>query len=223
MAAKESLAAFISTLVEFLQAISDSYTECKATSTACAQLKAYLKVPGSREVVIKAFHESLQPYFADVAKGELGNLRPGTIEILDKVHFVEKWDAADDETKEIITEYVQSLCKLCQTWTLMKKMPKEFSKKISGIAEKVAEGLQSGKGLDLSGIDLQALGREAQKNVDPTEIMALAQSLSADGTLHKYVNLYVNDEDARLLQWTDTPVGDADTLMILPAMAGGAR
>ncbi|MGB1376751.1 MAG: ubiquitin-like small modifier protein 1 [Miltoncostaeaceae bacterium] len=50
-----------------------------------------------------------------------------------------------------------------------------------------------------------------------------AQILSADGTLHKYVNLYVNDEDARLLQWTDTPVGDADTLMILPAMAGGAR
>ena len=49
-----------------------------------------------------------------------------------------------------------------------------------------------------------------------------AQILTADGTLHKYVNLYVNDEDARLLQWTDTPVGDADTLMILPAMAGGA-
>lgn len=183
MAAKESRTAFIKTLVEFLQAIADSYTECKATRTACLQLKAYLKVPGSEEVVIKAFHESLKPYFADVAKGDLGNLKPGDIDILDKVHFIEKWGAADDETKEIIVEYVQSLCKLCQTWSLMKKMPKEFSKKISGIAEKVAEGLQSGKGLDLSGIDLQALGQEAQKNVDPTEIMALAQSLSADGTL----------------------------------------
>lgn len=48
------------------------------------------------------------------------------------------------------------------------------------------------------------------------------QILTADGELHKYVNVYVNDEDARLLQWTDTPVGDADTVMILPAMAGGA-
>ncbi len=47
------------------------------------------------------------------------------------------------------------------------------------------------------------------------------QILTADGELHKYVNVYVNDEDARLLQWTDTPVGDADTVMILPAMAGG--
>lgn len=49
------------------------------------------------------------------------------------------------------------------------------------------------------------------------------QILTDDGELHKYVNVYVNDEDARLLQWIDTPVGDADTVMILPAMAGGAR
>ena len=50
-----------------------------------------------------------------------------------------------------------------------------------------------------------------------------AQILTPDGELHKYVNVYVNDEDARLLQWTDTPVGEGDTLMILPAMAGGER
>ena len=49
-----------------------------------------------------------------------------------------------------------------------------------------------------------------------------AQILTPDGELHKYVNIYVNDEDARLLQWTDTPVGEGDTVMILPAMAGGA-
>lgn len=49
-----------------------------------------------------------------------------------------------------------------------------------------------------------------------------AQILTPDGELHKFVNVYVNDEDARLLQWVDTPITDDDTLMILPAMAGGA-
>ncbi len=49
-----------------------------------------------------------------------------------------------------------------------------------------------------------------------------AQILTPEGELHRYVNVYVNDEDARLLQWTDTPVGGGDTLLILPAMAGGA-
>lgn len=47
------------------------------------------------------------------------------------------------------------------------------------------------------------------------------QILTSDGELHKFVNVYVNDEDARLMQWTDTPMGDDDTLLILPAMAGG--
>jgi sulfur-carrier protein len=50
-----------------------------------------------------------------------------------------------------------------------------------------------------------------------------AQILTADGELHKFVNVYVNDEDARLLAWVDTPMADGDTLMILPAMAGGAQ
>lgn len=48
------------------------------------------------------------------------------------------------------------------------------------------------------------------------------QLVTAEGELHKFVNLYVNDEDARLLSWLDTEVGERDTLLILPAMAGGA-
>lgn len=48
-----------------------------------------------------------------------------------------------------------------------------------------------------------------------------AQLQSSDGELHRFVNLYLNDEDVRLLSWLDTPVGDGDTIMILPAMAGG--
>jgi cysteine synthase B len=48
------------------------------------------------------------------------------------------------------------------------------------------------------------------------------QLQGSDGELHRFVNIYVNDEDVRLLDWLDTPVGDDDTLMILPAMAGGA-
>jgi molybdopterin converting factor small subunit len=49
------------------------------------------------------------------------------------------------------------------------------------------------------------------------------QLVTPEGELHKFVNLYVNDEDARLLSWLDTELGDRDTLLILPAMAGGAR
>lgn len=49
------------------------------------------------------------------------------------------------------------------------------------------------------------------------------QLVTEEGELHRFVNLYVNDEDARLLGWLDTPLGERDTLLILPAMAGGAE
>jgi molybdopterin converting factor small subunit len=42
-----------------------------------------------------------------------------------------------------------------------------------------------------------------------------------DGGVHKFVNLYLNDEDVRYLQKLDTPVGDGDKISILPAVAGG--
>jgi sulfur-carrier protein len=45
----------------------------------------------------------------------------------------------------------------------------------------------------------------------------------AEGELNRYVNVYLNDEDVRVLDGLDTAVGDGDTLVILPAMAGGAR
>ena len=50
-----------------------------------------------------------------------------------------------------------------------------------------------------------------------------SQLFSGDGQLNRYVNVYLNDEDVRVLDGLDTPVGEADTLVILPAMAGGFR
>ena len=47
------------------------------------------------------------------------------------------------------------------------------------------------------------------------------QLLTPEGELHRFVNVYVNDEDVRLGEWLDTEVGDGDTVLILPAMAGG--
>jgi molybdopterin synthase sulfur carrier subunit len=42
-----------------------------------------------------------------------------------------------------------------------------------------------------------------------------------EGQLHKFVNVYVNDDDVRYLDKLDTKVTDADTITILPAVAGG--
>ena len=47
------------------------------------------------------------------------------------------------------------------------------------------------------------------------------QVVTEDGSLHKFVNVYRNDDDVRFLDSLATPVSDADVITILPAVAGG--
>ena len=48
------------------------------------------------------------------------------------------------------------------------------------------------------------------------------QLLTPEGDLHRFINVYVNDEDARYLEKLDTKVTDGDTVSLLPSVAGGA-
>jgi molybdopterin synthase sulfur carrier subunit len=45
--------------------------------------------------------------------------------------------------------------------------------------------------------------------------------IADDGGLHRFINVYLNDEDVRYLGSLETPVDDGDTVSILPAVAGG--
>jgi MoaD family protein len=49
-----------------------------------------------------------------------------------------------------------------------------------------------------------------------------ARLITEDGGLHKFVNVYVNDEDVRFLGALEAKLSDGDTVTVLPAVAGGA-
>lgn len=48
------------------------------------------------------------------------------------------------------------------------------------------------------------------------------QLLTEDGQLHRFVNIYVNDEDIRYLEKLDTKASEGDTVSLLPSVAGGS-
>jgi molybdopterin converting factor small subunit len=52
---------------------------------------------------------------------------------------------------------------------------------------------------------------------------ALGAALTEDGALSSFVNVYVNDRDVRYREGLDTAVESGDTIILLPAMAGGAH
>ena len=46
--------------------------------------------------------------------------------------------------------------------------------------------------------------------------------LANGGEIHRFINIYLNDEDVRFSGALETPVSDGDVVSILPAVAGGA-
>jgi molybdopterin converting factor small subunit len=73
------------------------------------------------------------------------------------------------------------------------------------------------KEIDAGGDDVGAVLRSLAEQHPATQ----AQLFGEDGELNRYVNVYLNDEDVRVLDGLTTSVGAGDVLVILPAMAGG--
>jgi molybdopterin converting factor small subunit len=73
------------------------------------------------------------------------------------------------------------------------------------------------KEVEASGADVGEVLRALAAQHPATE----SQLFSEDGELNRYVNVYLNDEDVRVLDGLDTAVGENDVLNVLPAMAGG--
>jgi sulfur-carrier protein len=52
---------------------------------------------------------------------------------------------------------------------------------------------------------------------------ALRDRVTEDGELSRFINVYVNDRDVRYREGLETAIGVDDTIILLPAMAGGSR
>ena len=87
------------------------------------------------------------------------------------------------------------------------KIPPVLRSKTGGEAEVTASG-------ETVGEVLSALAEAHPETRD---------QLFGDGDeLNRYVNVYLNDEDVRVLDGLETPASNSDTVVILPAMAGGS-
>jgi sulfur-carrier protein len=75
------------------------------------------------------------------------------------------------------------------------------------------------KEVEASGASVGEVLRSLAEQHPATE----SQLFSEEGDLNRYVNVYLNDEDVRVLDGLETSVSESDTIVILPAMAGGRR
>jgi sulfur-carrier protein len=73
------------------------------------------------------------------------------------------------------------------------------------------------KTLETSGTTLQEVFDDVRRQYPDLG----AQLVGADGDLHKFMNVYVNDDDVRFTGKLQTAVKDGDSVTLLPAVAGG--
>jgi len=92
--------------------------------------------------------------------------------------------------------------------TVTVKLPTILRKHAGGEARVGADGATLGDVLD----DLESRYPGITRNV-----------VSDEGGLHRFINVYVNDEDVRYLGSLETTVAEGDVVSILPAVAGGRR
>jgi sulfur-carrier protein len=90
--------------------------------------------------------------------------------------------------------------------TVLVKLPVQLRSSAGGAREAKVEGGTVAEALE----DLFSTYPELRERIS-----------DGDGSLRRFVNVYVSGEDIRFLDGTNTPVGDGAELTILPAVAGG--
>jgi sulfur-carrier protein len=63
--------------------------------------------------------------------------------------------------------------------------------------------------------------RQVLEDLDGRYPGLMARIVTDEGGIHRFVNLYLNEEDVRYLGSLETEVREGDTISILPAVAGG--
>ena len=88
------------------------------------------------------------------------------------------------------------------------RIPPMLRQQVGGAKEIQAQGATVGEALQSVASNHPGIGRHL--------------FAEEGGQLQRFVNVYVNDQDIQYLQRLDTPVSETDTIIILPAMAGGS-
>lgn len=64
---------------------------------------------------------------------------------------------------------------------------------------------------------------EVLNNLEAEHAGIRQELIADDGKIHRFVNIYLNDEDIRFINGLDTAISESDVISILPAVAGGMK
>lgn len=169
------LGMFIALLEKLMRSLATTFSNCTAIPVYQNKLKL-AKVLHQEEEVIRSWHEELGPFYNAIEACDEFKL----VE-LDQcsTHFrelkiLDKWNdpGFTEQHKEILWKYLKKLCTYSR---LHCQIPNKMMEKIVSMAHKLKQG--SASGLDVSKMDLRAIGEEVVQGLDLSDQQSFASNL----------------------------------------------
>lgn len=180
----QTLSGFISMMGQFLDACSEVWPEDDALKTylLAFQLVKNPSMQSARESFINEYHESMKPFFERCNRRDVTLFTEECIDMLREVNMRAKWldDSIDNETRDVIWQYVLELNKLAQMYVgLFSKIPSTTLDRIQQTAVTLAGKISAGE-MTPGDLNLASIGQEVVDGLSEEEISAFTENLLSD-------------------------------------------
>ena len=172
---------------QFMEALSGTFPNCAQTRAALLKFTmAVEQAPtlGLRDTagdtLIDAYTAAMAPYYSRVAARDAGVFRQleSVKSMAKEVGLADKYETADEDTRDCIWDYLQRLNSCSQLHKMYKAVPGGMMMRIQEVAQQLASQMEDGGGL--GNLNIAALGQSVVNTVDPDEMNAFAQAMMQD-------------------------------------------
>ena len=180
--------AFAEMLLQFLDALSDVFPECrKVVQYKLAFNVRVLACGGNQESIenvytqaITAYHNSMSPYYARCIEGD-ETLLAEDIDLMRNIDMEYKYTPdLHEDTKAAIWEYIIKLNEFASIHSMYTQIPTGMLSSIENIAHNIAGKIGSGE-MNLTDLNLQNLSEQVMRSINVNDIQHFAQQLAGNG------------------------------------------
>ena len=181
-------AAFADMLVQFLEALSDVFPECRKVVQYKLAFNMRLMACGGNQSSIQdvhtqaitAYHSSMSPYYQRCINHD-ETLLMEDIDIMQNIDMQYKWTPdLHEDTKTAIWEYITKMNEFASIHSMYTQIPTGMLSSIENIAHNIASKIGNGE-MNLTDLNLQTLSEQVMSSLNVNDIQRFAHQLSSGG------------------------------------------
>ena len=183
---KDLIKDFCTTLLQFFEALSDTFDNCPACKNIVEIYHTYKKKnPSFGLNTITSYHKAMSKYYNKDLNDYVHEL--AKLPLVSTLEITDKWKVSDAETRDAMAEYVNALNDKAKMFHLLDAVPDSLMGKVETIQSKISDKLKKNdKGeVDLDSISLGDLVRTVQSeigdpsklNINQGDLMSMASTL----------------------------------------------